>query len=91
MASASAAAAASVERRMRHAPANVKDKADEGKDIEQTSSWQGGWNEKKWKETGNGTKTETEMGWDMAWPGMGWDGPRTRLPSLITILINLFK
>lgn len=85
MASASAAAAASVERRMRHAPANVKDKADEGKDIEQTSSWQGGWNEEKWKET------ETEMGWDMAWPGMGWDGPRTRLPSLITILINLFK
>lgn len=29
--------------------------------------------------------------WVGTWLGMGWDGPRTRLPSLITILINLFK
>lgn len=77
MASASAAATASVERRMRHAPANVKDKADEGKDIEDVKlARQGGWNEKKWKETvtGNGNEngTETGMGWDMAWHGMGW-------------------
>lgn len=55
-----------------------------------TSSWQGGWNEKKWKETVTGNGNGTGMGWDMAWD-MGWDGPRTRLPSLITILINLFK
>lgn len=75
---------------MRHAKANVKDKADKGKETSKTSSrvtqnscWQGeGWNNEKWKKTGNG---------DGLGHGMGWDGPRTRLPSLITILINLFK